>query len=270
MSQRPLRLFSTRANQVGIHPSGVDRGADTMRKVMIPLTAGLWSLAVPASAEVVQKSDAGFVVRVADEVAASPADAWNAFTTPSRWWKGAHTFSGSAANLTLDATANGCFCERLPVSKDALAGQKPGSVMHMRVLYAEPYRALRMSGGLGPLQSEAVNGTMTVTFKPIDGVGGKGTRILWEYVVGGYMRYKTDIISGAVDKVLTEQLGGLTKLLGPLPSKSSGPSIGPELPLVVEESAFSADPAKDEAEAGESVKAALDKMFRKKTPAPSQ
>ncbi len=239
-----------------------------IRIVLTTLTAGLCSLAVPASAEVVQKSDVGFVVRVTAEVAVTPAEAWKAFTTPSGWWSGAHTFSGSAANLTLDPTANGCFCERLPVPKDAPAGQKLGSVMHMRVLYAEPYRALRLTGGLGPLQSEATNGTMTVTFKPIDGTGGKGTRILWEYVVGGFMRYKTDVIAVAVDKVLAEQLGGLTKLLGPLGSRPSGPSLAPELPPADEEPAFSADPAKDEAAAGESVKAALDKMFRKKPTPP--
>lgn len=235
-----------------------------IRIVLTSLTAGLCSLAVPASAEVVQKSDTGFVVRVTGEVAASPAEAWKAFTTPSGWWSGVHTFSGSAANLTLDPTANGCFCERLPVPKDAAAGQKPGSVMHMRVLYAEPYRALRLTGGLGPLQSEAINGTMTVTFKPIDGPGGKGTRILWEYVVGGFMRYKTDVISGAVDKVLAEQLGGLTKLLGPLVEMPQIPAIGPELPPRDEDPTFTVHPAKDEAAAGESVKAALDKMFRKK------
>lgn len=233
-------------------------------KFSILLTAGLFGLAVPVSAEVVQKSDAGFVVRVTQEVAATPADAWKAFVTPSIWWSGSHTFSGSAANLTLDPTANGCFCEKLPVPKDASAGQKPGSVMHMRVLYAEPYRALRMTGGLGPLQSEAINGTMTVTFKPVDGAGQKGTRILWEYVVGGFMRYKTDMISGAVDKVLSDQLAGLAKVLGPMAPATSAPELKAEELPPVQEPTFAADPAKDEAEAGESVKAALDKMFRKK------
>ena len=98
--------------------------------------------------------------------------------------------------------------------------------MHMRVVYAEPNRALRMVGGLGPLQSEAVNGTMTVTFKPVDGSGGKVTRILWEYVVGGFMRYKSDTISGAVDKVLVGQMDGLVKLLGPVQAVAAIPPAG--------------------------------------------
>lgn len=254
-----------------------------MGKLLNILTAGLGSLAVFASgtahAEVSARTEAGFVVRVTGEVAASPAEAWKAFTTPSLWWHAQHTFSGDAANLTMDPSANGCFCEKLPVPKGAPPTQKPGSVMHLRVVYAEPYRALRLVGALGPLQSEAVNGTMTVTFKPIDGSGGKATRILWEYVVGGFMRYKTETISGAVDKVLGEQLGGLTKLLGPVsvtsaPAPALLPAPSPEAepkavlkaePSEAEETpAYTPDPTKDDAAAGESVKSALDQLFRKK------
>ncbi|HQS71404.1 MULTISPECIES: SRPBCC family protein [unclassified Novosphingobium] len=241
------------------------------------LTVALAGFAAPACAEVALKTEAGFVLRVSAEVAASPADAWKAFTTPSLWWSAQHTFSGEAVNLTLDPVANGCFCEKLPVPKDALAAQKPGSVMHMRVVYAEPYRALRLVGGLGPLQSEAVNGTMTVTFKPVDGSGGKATRVLWEYVVGGFMRYKTEIISGAVDKVLEGQLAGLVEVLGPVKAAAAVPEplldepkaaeplvaepVGEDAAPASEEPSFTPDPAKDEVEAGESVKTALDKLF---------
>lgn len=259
-----------------------------MAKVLKFLTAGLGGLAVvasaPALAEVTARTDAGFVVRVTGEVAASPAEAWKAFTTPSLWWNPQHTFSGEAVNLTMDASANGCFCEKLPVPKGAPPTQKPGSVMHMRVVYAEPYRALRLVGGLGPLQSEAVNGTMTVTFKPVDGSGGKTTRILWEYVVGGFMRYKTETISVAVDKVLAEQIAGLTKLIGPAVVETPAPLAAtaatpgaestpvPSEPVTmtqepVDEDAptFTPDPTKDDAAAGESVKSALDGLFKKKT-----
>ncbi|MGV3512641.1 MAG: SRPBCC family protein [Novosphingobium sp.] len=267
-----------------------------MGKLLSFKTAGLIGLAVlasaPAQAEVIARTDTGFVVRVTGEVAASPAEAWKAFTTPSLWWNPQHTFSGEAANLGMDPSANGCFCERLPVPKGAPPTQKPGSVMHMRVVYAEPYRALRLVGGLGPLQSEAVNGTMTVTFKPVDGSSGKATRILWEYVVGGFMRYKTETISGAVDKVLAEQIAGLTKLIGPsspapvpasAPSSRPGPesdgepapaliaeplpeavSAGEEAAEVKEVPSYTPDPTKDDAAAGESVKSALDQLFRQK------
>lgn len=75
-----------------------------------------------------------------------------------------------------------------------------------------------MAGALGPLQSEALAGTMTVTLK----AGGVGTRIVMEYVVGGYMRYKTGEIAPAVDKVLGSQLASLAAALGSsaLPSQA--------------------------------------------------
>lgn len=243
-----------------------------MRTLSIFVAAGLCGLAVPASAEVIQKSDAGFVVRVTAEVDASPADSWKAFTTPAQWWNRKHTFSGNSVNLTMDTSVNGCFCETLPPPDDAPATQKAGTAMHMRVIYAEPYRALRLSGGLGPLQSEAVTGTMTVTFKPVDGTGSQRTRILWEYVVGGYMRYKVDTISGAVDRVLVEQLGGLIKLLGPAPD--AVPLVVPQVdekpqqaqdPAPVDEvKSYSPEQGRDDAASGESVKAALDRVFTKK------
>jgi hypothetical protein len=79
----------------------------------------------------------------------------------------------------------------------------------MRVIYSEPPRALRLAGALGPLQSEALAATMTITVKPTE----KGSRVLFEYVVGGYMRYKVDEIAGAVDRMLTAQLASLAWLL---------------------------------------------------------
>ena len=166
-------------------------------------------LAQPASAEVVASSEAGFIIRETAEVPADPAATWQALIAPQNWWNKTHTFSGDSANLYLDAQGGGCFCEKLPL-KDGAPGTRGGSVAHMRVVYAEPGKALRMVGALGPLQSEALNGTLTISLKP----GGAGTRIVWEYVVGGYMRYKTDEIAPAVDRVLAEQIGALVALLG--------------------------------------------------------
>lgn len=53
------------------------------------------------------------------------------------------------------------------------------------MLEADPQRGiLRMSGALGPLQGEKLNGILTITlFK-----ANSGTRIEPEYVAGGYMR----------------------------------------------------------------------------------
>lgn len=172
--------------------------------------AGLSLVATPAAAEVVATSEAGFVTRAAVTVKSDPAATWAALIAPGGWWNGQHTYSGDPKNLYIDAQATGCFCEKLPAAKDAPAGVRGGSVEHMHVVYAAPANALRMKGGLGPLQSEAVDATLTITLKPVDG----GTRILWEYVVGGYMRHKTAEIAPLVDKVLGEQLSGLAAKLG--------------------------------------------------------
>ena len=181
-------------------------------------------LAQPAAAEVVASSESGFVVRETADVPADPAATWAALIAPQNWWNKAHTFSGDSANLYLDAQGGGCFCEKLPL-KDGAPGTRGGSVAHMRVVYADPGKALRMVGALGPLQSEALTGTLTVTLKP----GGAGTRIVMEYVVGGYMRYKVEEIAPAVDKVLAEQLAGLAASLG-TPVEVADPVAEPAKP----------------------------------------
>ena len=203
-----------------------------MLRSLLTLAGGLTLTTQPAAAEVVASSEAGFVVRETAEVPADPAATWAALVAPQNWWNKAHTFSGDSANLYLDAQGGGCFCEKLPL-RDGAPGTRGGSVAHMRVVYADPGKALRMVGALGPLQSEAVDGTMTITLKP-DGVGkpgGAGTRIVLEYIVGGYMRYKVEEIAPAVDKVLAEQLAGLAASLRP-PGEAADPAVEPARPKV--------------------------------------
>lgn len=182
--------------------------------------AALACMAAPARAEVVSRTETGFVIRLASEVTAAPTDAWKTILTPAQWWQSQHTFSGDAANLTLDPQAGGCFCEVLPRTEGAPVTQKPGGVQHMRVIYIEPPRALRLSGALGPLQSEALAATMTITVKPTE----KGSRVLFEYVVGGFMRYKVDEIAPAVDRMLTAQLASLAGKLGPVAEPVAKPA----------------------------------------------
>ncbi|MCC6925974.1 hypothetical protein [Novosphingobium sp.] len=167
--------------------------------------------APPARAEVVQQGDTGFVVRHSAEVPADQMAVWKVLIAPARWWSSDHTWSKDAANLYIDAQATGCFCEKLPKPADAPADQRMGSVEHMHVIFADPQRGLlRMSGALGPLQGEALNGTLTIALKKTD----TGTRIELEYVVGGYMRFKGEEIAPAVDGMLSGQLAGLAKAAG--------------------------------------------------------
>jgi hypothetical protein len=58
-----------------------------------------------------------------------------------------------------------------------------------------------MSGGLGPLQSMAVTGTMTWTLTP----AGNGTAVELTYLVGGYNRGGFKDLAPGVDSVLRAQ-----------------------------------------------------------------
>jgi len=187
---------------------------------------GVLAGGVPARAEVTAQTTLGFVSRNVVVVSATPAAVWKRLVTPSAWWSSDHTFSGDAANLTLDPVAGGCFCEKLPADdvppgKPGAAPRSRGGVEHMRVVFVDHARALRLVGALGPLQSEAVSATLTVTLKPVDG----GTRVIFEYVVGGYMRYPADKIAPAVDTVMGNQLLGLAKAFGPVAAPPA--AVGP-------------------------------------------
>lgn len=178
------------------------------------LAIGLAAGAEPTKAEVAAQSDAGFVIKHSAEVPVSQAEVWAALIAPAKWWSPDHTWSHNAANLYLDAQATGCFCEKLPKPAGALAEQRMGSAEHMHVIFADPQRGLlRMAGALGPLQGEAVRGVLTIKLIKTEA----GTRIEWEYVVGGYMRLQSADIAPAVDQMLAEQLGRLAALLGPAP-----------------------------------------------------
>jgi hypothetical protein len=210
-----------------------------MYEFVLPVAALVaLTVAVPAQAEVVASSPDGFVSRNTVEVTASPMEVWAQFIAPAGWWNGEHTYSGDAANLYIDAQATGCFCEKLPVPAGAPATQRMGSVEHLHIVYSEPGRVMRLQGGLGPLQSEAVNGTLTMTLRTQDGK----TRILLEYVVGGYMRQEVATIAPLVDRVIAEQL---TRLAAKFPVRPPAPAsaVAPVRPPVTAPPAGRATPA---------------------------
>jgi carbon monoxide dehydrogenase subunit G len=163
------------------------------------------ALPVAAQAEVTEADASGFTAHGTARVAATPHAAWEALIQPARYWNGEHSWSGDAANMTLEPVAGSCFCEALPASG--------GSVEHARVLYAAPGEMLRLRGSLGPLQAEALTGTLTVTLKAVDG----GTEISWDYVVGGHARFGLEQLAPVVDGVIGEQFGRLADGLGRLP-----------------------------------------------------
>lgn len=181
-----------------------------IRTAMIAL---LLVMAAPAlRAEVVETTADRFVTRATASVKAPPLQTWLALTRPGEWWNPAHSWSGDAKNMTLTPQGGGCFCERIPVGDSGNASAMEGSARHAEVLQAFPMKVLRMRGGFGPLQGEPANGVLTITLKEVPG----GTRLMWEYNVGGPMRYKIAEIAPAVDGVMTEQLKRLQTHLGVL------------------------------------------------------
>ncbi len=156
--------------------------------------------ASPVAAEVKSSSPAGFEVQSKVTVAASPARAYAALARIDDWWNPEHTYSGKAANLSLDPRAGGCFCEKLDGG---------GTIEHLRVVYAQPGQILRLQGGLGPLQAQAATGTLTWALKPVS----NGVEIRQTYAVGGYIPGGADKLAPIVDKVLAEQLRRLQQKL---------------------------------------------------------
>jgi uncharacterized protein YndB with AHSA1/START domain len=160
-------------------------------------------LAAPAWADTSQVSPTGFTSSFREEVQATPAAAWQAITQLPRWWSDAHTWSGSAANMSLAGQAGGCWCERW---SDA-AGQAH-SVMHGQVVLLQPGRVMRLFANLGPLQELPVQGVLTL----VTGVTEGRTLLRLTYRVAGPPDAGLEKLAPAVDQVLAEQFRRLKAL----------------------------------------------------------
>jgi len=120
------------------------------------------------------------------------------------WWDSAHTWSGSAANLSLKAEAGSCFCEQW----------KDGNVEHGRVIMAIRDKMLRLQSALGPLQGRGVTGVLTFQVGPDDKGGGQTASVLTlTYVVNGSSASALDKLAPAVNDVLGEQFGRLVRFI---------------------------------------------------------
>ena len=156
----------------------------------------LTALASAVRAEVVDAQPKGFEVRTAMHIAAPPERVYAALAQVGHWWADAHTFSHDASHLTLEATAGGCMCEALPGG---------GSVVHLRVVYAEPPKVLRLEGALGPMQGLGAAGHLTWVLEAKDG----GTELVQTYDIGGHAKGGFEGLAPVVDRVLGEQAARL-------------------------------------------------------------
>jgi hypothetical protein len=158
------------------------------------LAALLVLIAAPAPAEVVSASDNGFEVRETVPLVVAPQAAFQAFAELPAWWDAEHSYSGDSANMRLELTPGGCFCERIPKSG--------GGVEHMHVVYVEPGKRVVLTGSLGPLLYEATAGVMDVQVKTIAG----GSQLTLDYKVAGFANGGAAKVAPVVDAVLAGQL----------------------------------------------------------------
>jgi uncharacterized protein YndB with AHSA1/START domain len=160
-----------------------------------PIVAAAALLLAPnwMAAEVADSSANGFTVKATLHVQAPPDEVYRKFVhNVGDWWDSDHTFSGSSHNLMIEEKPAGCFCEKLPGG---------GGVRHMEVAYLAPGKQLVLTGALGPLQSLAATGSMTIKFSASDG----GTRLEVAYTVAGYLPAGMNTWASPVDDVLKIQ-----------------------------------------------------------------
>jgi hypothetical protein len=173
------------------------------RRVQIAIGAGLALFLVCAGdtrAAVVASASNGFEVKETAHVAAKSDLVYAAVVSPSRWWDSNHTYSRSAANLTLDLRPGGCWCETLADG---------GAVQHLIVVLVMPGKMLRLRGALGPLQGLGVDGAMTWTITSTK----DGSDLELAYTVGGFAKDGLDKLAGPVDGVLGEQVQRLKQFI---------------------------------------------------------
>jgi hypothetical protein len=150
---------------------------------------------VGGEAAVESAGETGFIVKSELVLATPPAQAYARFIEIGKWWSDDHTYSGSAANMTIQAQPGGCFCETLP---------NGGFVQHAAVVYAAPGKGIRLNGAIGPLLVYGGSTSMSVAFEP----NGQGTKLTVTLTGIGYEPQKgLTVLAPAYDAVLAEQFG---------------------------------------------------------------
>ena len=151
-----------------------------------------------AQAEVVTASADHFTLKLEAETELSSDEVWARLIVPAEWWQSDHTYSGDAANLSLDPQAGGVWRE----------DWEGGSVWHGTVLQAHPGKTLSLSAPFGPLQGLAVTSVWIITLTPNE-TG--GTSIRFDHVTNGTEASQLDQLAPAVDFVKGEALKSLAR-----------------------------------------------------------
>ena len=85
------------------------------------------------NAEVITADDSFFHIKITADVKTSPDRTYEQFLKVGEWWSSDHSWFGDAKNMTIEAKAGGCFCEKSDM----------GEVMHMLVTGVFPNSKIR-------------------------------------------------------------------------------------------------------------------------------
>lgn len=175
-----------------------------MKRLSLALAALALS-AGAASAEVTNRSENGFTLTYEQAVPAAPEAVLDAIARPAAWWSDAHTYSGSAANITVDLRPGGCWCEALP----------GGGVKHAEAILVWPeQRMVRFDAPFGPLQGLGADAILTMSWA--DTADGDGRLLKWTFAVTAP---GAGAMAGPVDGVMAEQFGRLVEHLSRTPGE---------------------------------------------------
>ena len=137
-----------------------------MRKLLIAVVAVL-AAASPAAAEIVSRSENAVTMRFAAPTRIDGVRASGSLEALPLWWDGDHSYTGDAANLSLDLAPGGCWCERMPDGTDFDHGRTV-SAEDGRILFHAPF---------GPLRGKATRADLTVAWAE--------TGVTWTFVIEG-------------------------------------------------------------------------------------
>lgn len=157
--------------------------------------AGVWFvlLAGSGAAAVSERFAGGFALSYEATIAVDGHTALRQFGRLPRWWDPDHTFSGEARALRMDLRPGGCFCE----------ARRGLFVRHLEVVRIEAGKRVVLTGALGPLQTMAVQGVLTVEIEPAK--PGDGHKLRWSYRVSGDEPAKLGQWADGVDRVMSSQ-----------------------------------------------------------------
>ena len=136
------------------------------------LAATLSLFAMPAAAEVVERHADGFTLRFEIAMETTPEDLLGSLGEIGKWWDGAHSYSGDAANMTLVLQPDGCFCEALPNGT---------AFEHGRVVSLDPATGVLLNAPLGPLKASATKADLRFGWAAAN----RGWTVVMTFVVEG-------------------------------------------------------------------------------------